>query len=89
MLAANQADFDMIADDKKIDYVLQHLSEENAAIFKSLPISVSRQLALERDPHGNVQVSLIETEQLLAEMVGKKLAEWKKDGLFRGELSTE
>ena len=89
MLAANQADFDMIADDKKIDYVLQHLSDENAAIFKSLPISVSRQLALERDPHGNVQVSLIETEQLLAEMVGKKLAQWKKDGLFNGKFSTQ
>ena len=89
MLAANQADFDMIADDKKIDYVLQHLSEENAAIFKSLPISVSRQLALERDPHGNVQVSLIDTEQLLAEMVGKKLAQWKKDGLFSGKFSTQ
>ena len=89
MLAANQADFDMIANDKKIDYVLQHLSDENAAIFKSLPLSVSRQLALERDPHGNVQVSLIETEQLLAEMVGKKLAQWKKDGLFSGKFSTQ
>ena len=89
MLAANQADFDMIADDKKIDYVLQHLSDENAAIFKSLPISVSRQLALERDPHGNVQVSLIETEQLLAEMVGKKLAQWKKVGLFIAKFTTQ
>ena len=89
MLAANQADFDMVADDKKIDYVLKHLSDENAAIFKSLPLSVSRQLALERDPHGNVQVSLIETEQLLAEMVGKKLAQWKKDGIFSGKFSTQ
>ena len=89
MLAANQADFDMVADDKKIDYVLKHLSDENAAIFKSLPLSVSRQLALERDPHGNVQVSLIETEQLLAEMVGKKLSQWKKDGLFSGKFSTQ
>ena len=89
MLAANQADFDFVADDKKIDYVLKHLSDENAAIFKSLPIAVSRQLALERDPHGNVQVSLIETEQLLAEMVGKKLAQWKKDGLFSGKFSTQ
>ena len=89
MLAANQADFDMVADDKKIDYVLSKLSAENAAIFKSLPIAVSRQLALERDPHGNVQVSLIETEQLLAEMVGKKLAQWKKEGKFNGKFSTQ
>ena len=89
MLAANQADFDLVADDKKIDYVLKHLSDENAAIFKSLPLAVSRQLALERDPHGNVQVSLIETEQLLAEMVGKKLAQWKKEGLFSGKFSTQ
>ena len=89
MLAANQADFDMVADDKKIDYVLSKLSAENAAIFKSLPVAVSRQLALERDPHGNVQVSLIETEQLLAEMVGKKLAEWKKEGKFNGKFATQ
>lgn len=89
MLAANQADFDLIADDHKIDYVLAHLSDENAAIFRSLPISVSRQLALERDPHGNVQVSLIETEQLLAEMVAKKLAQWKKDGIYTGKFATQ
>ncbi len=89
MLAANQADFDLVADDKKIDYVLAHLSEENAALFRSLPLSVSRQLALERDPHGNVQVSLIETEQLLAEMVGKKLADWKRDGIYTGKFATQ
>ena len=89
MLAANQAEFDKVADDAKIDYVVKHLSKENAAIFESLPVSVSRQLALERDPHGNVQVSLIETEQLLAEMVGKKLAEWKKAGKFAGKFATQ
>jgi pyrophosphate--fructose-6-phosphate 1-phosphotransferase len=89
MLAANQADFDLVADDKKIDYVLAHLSDDNAALFRSLPISVSRQLALERDPHGNVQVSLIETEQLLAEMVGKKLADWKRDGIYTGKFATQ
>ena len=89
MLAANQAEFDTIPADQKIDYVLGKLSKENAALFKSLPSSVSRQLALERDPHGNVQVSLIETEQLLAEMVGKKLAEWKKEGKFNGKFSTQ
>ena len=89
MLAANQADFELVADDHKIDYVLAHLSEENASIFRSLPLSVSRQLALERDPHGNVQVSLIETEQLLAEMVAKKLAQWKKDGIYTGKFATQ
>ncbi|MBQ3634172.1 MAG: diphosphate--fructose-6-phosphate 1-phosphotransferase [Bacteroidales bacterium] len=89
MLAANQAEFDKVADDAKIDYVVAHLSAANAAIFKSLPAGVSRQLALERDPHGNVQVSLIETEQLLADMVGKKLAEWKKEGKFKGKFATQ
>ncbi|MDO4460982.1 MAG: diphosphate--fructose-6-phosphate 1-phosphotransferase [Bacteroidia bacterium] len=89
MLAANQAEFDTIADDKKIEYVASKLSAENAAIFNSLPVGVSRQLALERDPHGNVQVSLIETEQLLADMVAKKLAEWKKEGKFVGKFATQ
>ena len=89
MLAANQAEFDTVADDQKIDYVVKHLSAANAAIFESLPAGVSRQLALERDPHGNVQVSLIETEQLLADMVGKKLAAWKKEGKYVGKFSTQ
>ncbi len=89
MLAANQAEFDKVADDQKIDYVVKHLSAANAAIFESLPAGVSRQLALERDPHGNVQVSLIETEQLLADMVGKKLAQWKKEGKYTGKFATQ
>ena len=89
VLAANQAEFDTVAPDKKIQYIVGKLSAANAAIFKSLPESVSRQLALERDPHGNVQVSLIETEQLLADMVGAKLAEWKKEGKYQGKYATQ
>ena len=89
VLAANQAEFDTVAADQKIQYIVGKLSAANAAIFKSLPESVSRQLALERDPHGNVQVSLIETEQLLADMVGAKLAAWKKDGKYAGKYSTQ
>ena len=89
VLAANQAEFDTVAADKKIQYIVGKLSAANAAIFKSLPESVSRQLALERDPHGNVQVSLIETEQLLADMVGAKLAEWKKEGKYQGKYATQ
>ena len=89
VLAANQAEFDTVAADKKIQYIVGKLSAANAAIFKSLPESVSRQLALERDPHGNVQVSLIETEQLLADMVGAKLAAWKKEGKYQGKYATQ
>ena len=89
VLAANQAEFDTVAADKKIQYIVDKLSSANAAIFKSLPESVSRQLALERDPHGNVQVSLIETEQLLADMVGAKLAAWKKEGKYAGKYATQ
>ncbi len=89
MLAQNQEEFDTIANDEKIAYVMKHLSAENAALFESLPTTVSHQLALERDPHGNVQVSLIETEQLLAEMVGKKLEQWKKEGKYNGKFSTQ
>ena len=89
VLAANQAEFDLIKMSRKIEYIVSKLSKENAAIFQSLPESVSRQLALERDPHGNVQVSLIETEQLLADMVGVKLAEWKKEGKYLGKYATQ
>ena len=89
LIAANQAEFDKITAEEKIAFIAANLSETNAAIFKSLPAGVSRQLALERDPHGNVQVSLIETEQLLADMVAAKLAEWKKEGKFVGKFATQ
>ena len=89
LIADNQAEFDQIGADEKIEYIKAHLSDANATIFNSLPASVSRQLALERDPHGNVQVSLIETEQLLAEMVSTKLAGWKKEGKYTGKFSTQ
>ena len=78
-----------VAREDQIDYVKAHLCPENLATFSSLPAGVARQLALDRDPHGNVQVSLIETEKLLSEMVGKKLAEWKKDGKFVGKFSAQ
>ena len=89
VLAANQAEFNLIKMSRKIEYIVSKLSPVNAEIFKSLPEGVSRQLALERDPHGNVQVSLIETEQLLADMVGAKLAQWKEEGKYNGKFSTQ
>ena len=69
--------------------IIRKLSPENAAIYASLPEGVARQLTLDRDPHGNVQVSLIETEKLLSEMVATKLAAWKEEGKFVGKFASQ
>jgi pyrophosphate--fructose-6-phosphate 1-phosphotransferase len=61
-----------------IDFAKSHLTEDNLKVFNSLPTGVARQLALDRDPHGNVQVSLIETEKLLSTLVKKKLKQINK-----------
>lgn len=74
---------------EQIDFVKNHISKENLAVFNSLPTSVARQLALDRDPHGNVQVSLIETEKLLSTMVGAKLEQWKNEGKYVGKFAAQ
>ena len=66
--------------DEQREWILGKLSAENKAVYESLPVGVAAQLTMERDPHGNVQVSLIETEKLLSEMVANKLEAWKKEG---------
>jgi pyrophosphate--fructose-6-phosphate 1-phosphotransferase len=68
-------------------WILSELSKDNEALYESLPVSVAKQLTMERDPHGNVQVSLIETETLLSQMVAKKLSAWKKEGKFTGKFA--
>lgn len=87
-LAADK-DFAIIKKSHQREYIISKLSEENAAIYASLPEGVARQLTLDRDPHGNVQVSLIETEKLLSEMVGTKLAAWAKEGKFVGKFAAQ
>ena len=86
-LAHNSNEFAMIKKSEQRNYIINHLSSENSAIYASLPEGVARQLSLDRDPHGNVQVSLIETEKLLSEMVSKKLAEWKAEGKYNGKFA--
>ena len=71
------------------NWVISRLSTKNAAIFASLPESVAAQLTLDRDPHGNVCVSRIETEVLLSSMVGTKLAQWKAEGKYVGKFATQ
>lgn len=87
-LAHHQAEFDTVAKDKQRQYIIEKLSAENSAVYASLPEGVARQLTLDRDPHGNVQVSLIETEKLLAEMVGNRLSELKKAGKYSGKFAS-
>ena len=88
-LAANGEEFNAIKRSKQRDYIISKLSKENAEIYASLPEGVARQLSLDRDPHGNVQVSLIETEKLLSEMVGTKLAAWKAEGKYNGKFAAQ
>ena len=88
-LAANGEEFNSIEPNKQREYIISKLSAENSAIYASLPEGVARQLSLDRDPHGNVQVSLIETEKLLSEMVAKKLAAWKAEGKFTGKFAAQ
>lgn len=76
-----------VADDTILDYIKAHLSEENAHMFASLPEGVARQLSLDRDPHGNVQVSQIETEKLLSDMVAVRLEQMRKEGKYDGKFS--
>ncbi len=78
-----------ISRDEQVDFAKSHLTEENLAVFNSLPVGVARQLALDRDPHGNVQVSLIETEKWLSTMVAQKLEKMKKEGKYVGKFGTQ
>ena len=87
LLAAHGADYKDLGKAEQREYILAHLSAENAATFETLPEDVARQLSLDRDPHGNVQVSLIETERLLSQMVEAKLAAWKAEGRFAGKFA--
>ena len=89
LLAAHGADYKDLGKEAQREYILSHLSETNRATFETLPEGVARQLSLDRDPHGNVQVSLIETEKLISEMVADKLAQWKKEGKYNGKFAAQ
>ncbi|SET14520.1 diphosphate--fructose-6-phosphate 1-phosphotransferase [Prevotella sp. kh1p2] len=87
LMAAHGDDYKDLDKDAQRAYILAHLSKKNAETFATLPEGVARQLSLDRDPHGNVQVSLIETEKLISDMVEAKLADWKKVGKFTGSFA--
>lgn len=78
---------DLLAHESDVQKALNGLSKASAEVFYSLPENIAKQLTLDRDPHGNVQVSLIETEKLLIEMVGKRLKEMKAEGQYTGKFA--
>ncbi|NLO69517.1 MAG: diphosphate--fructose-6-phosphate 1-phosphotransferase, partial [Porphyromonadaceae bacterium] len=88
ILAENEDFSALVSADEQREYLKSILSTESLAIFRSLPKNIARQLTLDRDPHGNVQVSLIETEKLLIEMVAKRLAQLKAAGKYKGKFAT-
>ena len=87
LLAAHGDEYKDLDKDAQREYIMAHLSAENASTFATLPEGVASQLSLDRDPHGNVQVSLIETEKLLSDMCEAKLAQWKDEGKYTGKFS--
>ena len=73
--------------DKKYKYVINKLTKESAEVFNIIPIDIQQQLLFERDPHGNVQVALIESEKLFSKMVAEKLSIKKENGTYNGKFS--
>ena len=71
----------------KYNFIKAGLTEASMAVFAILPQTIQQQLFLERDPHGNVQVSLIESEKLFSEMVKSNLAARKAAGTYKGKFA--
>ena len=88
LLAVHADEFGRLEDfSEQFDFVLAHLSANSAKVFAFLPEDIQKQLMMDRDPHGNVQVSRIETEKLLITMVTRMLKERKANGQFKGSFN--
>ncbi len=89
LLAANATKVATMNKPEKMFFAQENLSAASASVFKTLPQLIQLALCNDRDPHGNVQVSLIETEKMLAEMVASRLAEMKAAGFYSGKFSPQ
>lgn len=87
LLAKKADEFAKVAPADQTAWIAKNLTAASASAFNSLPAAIKAQLCMDRDPHGNVQVSRIETEKLLIEMVGNKLAALKAEGKYKGKFS--
>ncbi|MDR1940726.1 MAG: diphosphate--fructose-6-phosphate 1-phosphotransferase [Endomicrobium sp.] len=87
-LASNAQELSKISSiEEKKEFIFKKLPSKLSELMQSLPAGIASQLMLDRDPHGNVQVSLIETEKLLIEMIQKKLGALKKEEKYKGKFS--
>ena len=91
LLAGSKTDeFNALPDwNAKYDFIKAGLTAESFKVFDILPQGIQQQLFLERDPHGNVQVSLIESEKLFSEMVKNELAKRKAAGSYKGKFGAQ
>jgi pyrophosphate--fructose-6-phosphate 1-phosphotransferase len=75
--------------DDQAQFINSHLSKSSSYVFSSLPMMIQAQLLMDRDPHGNVQVSRIETDKLLIDVVGDRLREMKTARKYKGKFSAQ
>nr|MCR5732876.1 diphosphate--fructose-6-phosphate 1-phosphotransferase [Sphaerochaetaceae bacterium] len=88
LLSANEAEYAKLTSwDQQYKFAYDHLEENSAKLFASLPIDIQKQLLMDRDPHGNVQVSRIETEKLLITLVSAELKKRAAAGSYKGKFS--
>ena len=88
ILARQSDEFSSLdAAEAKISFMHKYLSRESDSVFSILPEEIKEQLLMDRDPHGNVQVSRIETEKLLSSIVNSKLEERRRNGSYNGKFN--
>lgn len=89
ILAGHSEELEPLEDNAKLEAIAKYLEPSEAELFMSLPKNIALQLSLDRDSHGNVQVSLIDTECLLASMVATRLEQLEKEGEYSGKFATQ
>ena len=88
ILAAKGDEFNAIESIKdKIVFMNKNLSAESLSVYSILPEGIQEQMIADRDPHGNVQVSKIESEKLVSSLVEARLKELKKEGKYDGKFN--
>ena len=88
LMAIKEKEFNALSVwEDKYAFMQKNLSSESFAVFSILPLDIEKQLLMDRDPHGNVQVSRIETEKLIISLVEAKLKRMKEEGKYNGKFS--